>query len=157
MTFVWNLLKCNTCIERVSYYKRNPQVSSYYISHYYDEDFYLLGHNAMQFVKSQPSSCYLLSRLAFSSTLKMEVNYSSVTLVDFQWTTLRYIPEDTTLHNHRCENLKYYIFFWHLSLHAILISITKSFRRSDVSMTGPTCVKLRRRQEGRIQFSKILH
>jgi hypothetical protein len=27
-------------------------------------------------------------------------------LVDFHQTTRRYIPEDRTLHNHRCENLK---------------------------------------------------
>jgi hypothetical protein len=26
--------------------------------------------------------------------------------VDFQQTTQRYIPEDSTLHNHCCENLK---------------------------------------------------
>jgi hypothetical protein len=32
------------------------------------------------------------------------------TLVDFQRTTLRYIPEDRALHNHCCENLKSYIF-----------------------------------------------
>jgi hypothetical protein len=35
--------------------------------------------------------------------------YSSETSVDFQRTTRRYIPEDSTLHNHRCENLKSYI------------------------------------------------
>jgi hypothetical protein len=28
--------------------------------------------------------------------------------VDFQHATRRYIPEDRTLHNHRCENLKSY-------------------------------------------------
>jgi hypothetical protein len=27
-------------------------------------------------------------------------------VVDFLRTTRRYIPEDSTLHNHRCENLK---------------------------------------------------
>jgi hypothetical protein len=27
-------------------------------------------------------------------------------VVDFQQTTQHYIPEDNTLHNHRCENLK---------------------------------------------------
>jgi hypothetical protein len=32
--------------------------------------------------------------------------YSSEMLVDFQWTTRRYIPEDRTFHNHHCENLK---------------------------------------------------
>jgi hypothetical protein len=31
---------------------------------------------------------------------------SSETLVDFQRTTQRYIPEDSTFHNHRCENFK---------------------------------------------------
>jgi hypothetical protein len=28
--------------------------------------------------------------------------------VDFQWTTWRYISEGRSLHNHRCENLKFY-------------------------------------------------
>jgi hypothetical protein len=36
----------------------------------------------------------------------MEAIYSSETSFDFQRTTRRYIPEDSTLHNHRCENLK---------------------------------------------------
>jgi hypothetical protein len=40
------------------------------------------------------SSC-----LAYFSGLKMEVEYSSETSVDFQQTTRRYIPEDRTLHN----------------------------------------------------------
>jgi hypothetical protein len=34
--------------------------------------------------------------------------FSSETSVDIQRTTRRYIPEDGTLHNHRCENLKSY-------------------------------------------------
>jgi hypothetical protein len=42
------------------------------------------------------------------STLKMEAICSSETSVDTQRTTRRYIPEDGTLHNHRCENLKSY-------------------------------------------------
>jgi hypothetical protein len=36
----------------------------------------------------------------------MEAIFSSETSVDFQRTTRRYIPEGSTLHNHRCENLK---------------------------------------------------
>jgi hypothetical protein len=44
----------------------------------------------------------------FLLTLKMEAICSSKTSVDTQWTTRRYIPEDGTLHNHRCENLKSY-------------------------------------------------
>jgi hypothetical protein len=28
------------------------------------------------------------------------------TSLDFEWTTVHYTPEDTTLHNHRCEYLE---------------------------------------------------
>jgi hypothetical protein len=38
----------------------------------------------------------------------MESLCSSETSVDIQRNTRRYIPEDNTLHNHRCENLKSY-------------------------------------------------
>jgi hypothetical protein len=38
----------------------------------------------------------------------MMETYSSETLVDFQRTTLCYIPEDRAVHNHCCENLKSY-------------------------------------------------
>jgi hypothetical protein len=43
-----------------------------------------------------------------SSTLKMEAICSSEKSVETQRTTRRLIPEDDTLHNHRCENLKSY-------------------------------------------------
>jgi hypothetical protein len=36
----------------------------------------------------------------------MEAIYFSETSVNTQRTTWRYIPEDDTLHKHRCENLK---------------------------------------------------
>jgi hypothetical protein len=39
----------------------------------------------------------------------METTSSSETSVEFQRTTRRYIPEGSTLHKHRCENLKSYI------------------------------------------------
>jgi hypothetical protein len=41
--------------------------------------------------------------------------YVSVTSVDFQRTTQCYIPEDSSLHNHQCRNLKYYklIYYTH--------------------------------------------
>jgi hypothetical protein len=38
-----------------------------------------------------------------------ESRWQAETSVDFQRTTWRYIPEDSTLHNHHCENLKSYI------------------------------------------------
>jgi hypothetical protein len=40
----------------------------------------------------------------------MEATSSSETSVETQWTTRRHIPEDDTLQNHHCENLKSYIF-----------------------------------------------
>jgi hypothetical protein len=40
---------------------------------------------------------------------EMEAMSSSETSVDFQRTTWRYIPKESTLHSHRCENLKSYI------------------------------------------------
>jgi hypothetical protein len=52
-------------------------------------------------------SCGFLAQLIFS-TLKMEAICSSEKSVDTQRTTRQYIPEDGTLHNHRCENLKPY-------------------------------------------------
>jgi hypothetical protein len=53
-------------------------------------------------------SRWFLAKLIFS-TLKMEAICSSETSVDTQRTTQRYIPEEGTLHNHRCENLISYI------------------------------------------------
>jgi hypothetical protein len=54
------------------------------------------------------SACHLLVSwfLAeiISSTLKMKA-ICSETSVDTKRTILRYIPEDGTLHNHRCENV----------------------------------------------------
>jgi hypothetical protein len=37
-----------------------------------------------------------------------ESRWQAETSVDFQRTTQRYIPEDRTPHNHRCEDLKFY-------------------------------------------------
>jgi hypothetical protein len=51
----------------------------------------------------------VVSFLTYSSTLKMEATCSFEMPVDFQRTTRRYIPEDITLHNHRCKNLTSYM------------------------------------------------
>jgi hypothetical protein len=65
----------------------------------------------------------LVSWSTYSSTLKMEVTCSSETSVDFQRTTPRYIPEDVTIHNHRCENqnsivfLEFHTVFRHLIIY----------------------------------------
>jgi hypothetical protein len=64
--------------------------------------------------------------LAYASTLKMEATCSSETLLDFQQAIWRYIPEDITLHNHRCENLKsnknYYLCIVRLYTSALVTS-----------------------------------
>jgi hypothetical protein len=46
----------------------------------------------------------------------MEALCSSETSADAQRTTRRYIPEDGTLHNKRCENLKSYTALHHFLL-----------------------------------------
>jgi hypothetical protein len=61
----------------------------------------------------------------------MEAICSSETSVDFQRTTRRYIPEDSTLHNHRCENLKSYtgicrrilVKLYNVTLHEIISKV----------------------------------
>jgi hypothetical protein len=40
-----------------------------------------------------------------------ENRWQAEQLIDFQWTTGRYIPEDRTLHNHSWENLKSNAYF----------------------------------------------
>jgi hypothetical protein len=45
---------------------------------------------------------------AYFSALKMEAICFSETSIDFQRTTRRYITEESTLRNYRCENLKSY-------------------------------------------------
>jgi hypothetical protein len=74
------------------------------------EEFDLLGHNAVQFVKRQVAllaTCFHAGfLLAYSSTPKMEATCSSETSADFLWAIRRCIPEDKTIHNNCCENIK---------------------------------------------------
>jgi hypothetical protein len=52
--------------------------------------------------------CRIISSANQRATLKMEAIRSSKTSGATQRTTRRHIAEDDTLHNHRCENLKFY-------------------------------------------------
>jgi hypothetical protein len=52
-------------------------------------------------------ACWFLAELIFS-TLKMEAICLSETSVETQRTTRRHVPEENTLHNHHCGNLKSY-------------------------------------------------
>jgi uncharacterized metal-binding protein len=67
-------------------------------------DFCLLGFNAVWSVASYAGFLFGF----FFFTPKMEATCSSKTLGDFQWTTWRYIPQERTLHNRCCRNLKSY-------------------------------------------------
>jgi hypothetical protein len=60
----------------------------------------------------------------------MEAICSSETSVEFQRTTRRYIPDDGTLHNHRCENLESYM----LELIVIITNYEKSILFRAVKM-----------------------
>jgi hypothetical protein len=53
--------------------------------------------------------CFMMaSCLAYSSILKVVVIFSSEISVDFQWTSRCCAPEDRTVRNDLCENLKFY-------------------------------------------------
>jgi hypothetical protein len=72
------------------------------------EEFYLLGYNAMQSVKSRVllAICFaLVSSLPYSSILNLKALCSA----EFQRTTQHYIPEDRTFCKHHCENRRSYI------------------------------------------------
>jgi hypothetical protein len=57
--------------------------------------------------KQAVASCFLpVSCMAYFSTLKMEATCYPETLVDFQWATWDCIPEDRSVHKHRCKNCK---------------------------------------------------
>jgi hypothetical protein len=75
-----------------------------------------VGTDQEKFVKNNSSGLQLKKKrkgtifwdITLCSPMKANHRFGG-TLVDFQWTTWRYIREDSTLHNHRCENLKSYI------------------------------------------------
>jgi hypothetical protein len=55
---------------------------------------------------SRSNNPFRLVSCSTCSALKMEAICSTEILGDFQQTTWHYIPEDRTLHNHCCENIK---------------------------------------------------
>jgi hypothetical protein len=57
-----------------------------------------VGHQMGSEQSTLLAACFMLiSCLAYSSTVNMKARCFSKTLVDFQWTTWRCIPEDRTL------------------------------------------------------------
>jgi hypothetical protein len=86
-----------------------------------------------------PPAFTLVSCSAYSPTLKMEAICSSEMSVNFQRTTRRYIPEDSTLHNHCCENLKSYrgILYCLLKLIIKLFAYLQSFAEHSFGIIIP--------------------
>jgi hypothetical protein len=86
-----------------------------------------------------PPAFTLVSCSAYSSTLKKEAICSSETSVDFQRTTRLYIPEDSTLHTHRSEDLKSYIesrpYIVHVSSERVILCKTKWSSKVLYSLT----------------------
>jgi hypothetical protein len=83
-----------------------------------------------------PLCSLLVGLLDFSSTLKMEALCSSETSVATQQTTRHHIPEDYTLHNHHCENLKSYIvFLYGEATHRQV----RRFEKLRIKKTRPLC------------------
>jgi hypothetical protein len=64
----------------------------------------LLLFSCMLLALLLPACFMLVSCLAYSSTLKMEVVCSSEMSVDFHQTLQCYTPEDGAAHSHCCEN-----------------------------------------------------
>jgi hypothetical protein len=65
-------------------------------------------HNPKFRPADYPACFHVGTLLCLCLALKMVPIWSSETSVGFQRTTWRYIPEDSTLYSHRCENLKSY-------------------------------------------------
>jgi hypothetical protein len=61
-----------------------------------------------KFKSSRISACKQLTRRKFGLFFEPEDGGDMFlrNVVDFRCTTRRYIPQDSTLHNHRCENLR---------------------------------------------------
>jgi hypothetical protein len=65
--------------------------------------------------------CFLLlSCMAYPSALKLEAMYSFGMSIDFRRTTGCYVPEYRTLHNNRCDNIKFCFIIYMFSCFYVL-------------------------------------
>jgi hypothetical protein len=80
--------------------------------------------------------------LALFPTLKMDGVSSSEMLVNFYPTTRRQIPEDSILHSHCCENLKYntYLVLRHNNLSVMLEAVFSNVSNVDLLLTLRACL-----------------
>jgi hypothetical protein len=100
-------IPCYEILQTISVLQNIGRIHSYACSRSGNfEDFCLLRSGESQLHDLERTCCFhpicymLVSCLAYSLNLKME------TSLDFQQTTWCYNPEDRTLQNHCCENLK---------------------------------------------------
>jgi hypothetical protein len=77
-----------------------------------------------------PPTFTLVSSWACSSAQKMKAICSSETSVGFQRTTRRYIPEDRSLHKHRCGNLSLITLFRPPTLYKYLVEMLRTWGRT---------------------------
>jgi hypothetical protein len=76
----------------------------------------LLGYNAVYTVEIEPKFRRTMSypssdqRASEGKKKQLERDGGQSSSIDFQRPVLRFIPEDRSPHNHRCENLKFCIF-----------------------------------------------
>jgi hypothetical protein len=66
-----------------------------------------LGLDTSKLARVLLPTCFTLVSCLTYSTLKMEANFHSKRRLT-QQATQRYVPEDKTVHNHRCENFQSY-------------------------------------------------
>jgi hypothetical protein len=67
----------------------------------------------------------------------MEATCASETWFYFQRTTPRYIPDDRTLQNHRCENLKSYIYTCILRLRRVIAQAARRRLTTATALVRP--------------------
>jgi hypothetical protein len=81
------------------------------------------------------AACFvLISCLAYSLTVKIEVTCYSKMLVDFQWTVEHYIPEDKILHNDWYEYFNPYEYIHSITFQKAVMVIVTTVRVSDLAV-----------------------
>jgi hypothetical protein len=108
MTRVGKNLKFNLYVKRTTFFWDITPCSPLKVNRCFGGTHSLYHHSRRISRASLLLAFMLVSCLAYSLTLKVETIRSSETSIDFQRTERRYIPDDSTLYNHRCEYLKSY-------------------------------------------------
>jgi hypothetical protein len=101
------------------------------------------------------------SRLSYFLILKMGAACSSEKSVDCKRATRRYVPDDRTPHNNRCENLKFYLFLpvclnnvghYNFIIYFLFVMSTETFISDTDTSMDPTCVIIRHNAMSSLQI-----